>query len=126
VLWRVSGDMIWDRLLKRIFGFAGEVADRFQHGSLRQHISLLVLAIAGFALIGVVSHSTADDLVWPDSDQPANIAGLARLHARGNRRGGRGDDAGAGGAGGNAGRERAGHGDDLPRRVAPPTWRSRS
>jgi multicomponent Na+:H+ antiporter subunit A len=51
------------------------VADRFQHGSLRQHISWLVLAIAAFALIGVVA-STADDLVWPEQTSPVNIAAL--------------------------------------------------
>ena len=64
VLWRVSGDRIWDRLLKRVFAFATRVADRFQHGSLRQHISALVLAIAGFALIGLFA-STGEDLAWP-------------------------------------------------------------
>jgi len=73
VLWRVSGDMIWDRLLKRIFAFATRVADHFQHGSLRQHISWLVLAIAGFALIGIVA-STADELVWPELTSPLNLA----------------------------------------------------
>ncbi len=75
VLWRVSGDMIWDRLLKRIFAFATRVADRFQHGSLRQHISWLVLAIAGFALIGIVA-STSDDLVWPEVTSPVNLAAV--------------------------------------------------
>jgi multicomponent Na+:H+ antiporter subunit A len=75
VLWRVSGDMIWDRLLKRVFAFAVQVADRFQHGSLRQHISWLVLAIAGFALIGVVA-STGDELVWPEVASPVNVAAL--------------------------------------------------
>ncbi|MDX9886765.1 hydrogen gas-evolving membrane-bound hydrogenase subunit E [Thauera sp.] len=75
VLWRVSGDMIWDRLLKRVFAFATRIADRFQHGSLRQHISWLVLAIAGFALIGVVA-STGDELVWPDVTSPVNVAAL--------------------------------------------------
>ena len=75
VLWRVSGDMIWDRLLKRIFAFASRVADRFQHGSLRQHISWLVLAIVVCALIGMAA-STADDLVWPEVTSPVNIAAL--------------------------------------------------
>lgn len=75
VLWRVSGDMIWDRLLKRVFAFATRVADRFQHGSLRQHISALVLAIAGFALIGLVA-SSADNLVWPEVASPVNVAAL--------------------------------------------------
>ena len=75
VLWRVSGDMIWDRLLKRVFLFAGGIADRFQHGSLRQHISALVIAIAGFALIGLVA-STGEDLAWPDVSSPLNLAAL--------------------------------------------------
>ena len=51
------------------------VADRFQHGSLRQHVSALVLAIAAFALIGVVA-SAGDDLVWPERTSPLNIAAL--------------------------------------------------
>ena len=67
--------MIWDRLLKRIFAFASRVADRFQHGSLRQHISWLVLAIVVCALIGMAA-STADDLVWPEVTSPVNIAAL--------------------------------------------------
>ncbi|MCK2127613.1 DUF4040 domain-containing protein [Thauera aromatica] len=75
VLWRVSGDRIWDRLLKRVFVFAASVADRFQHGSLRQHISALVLAIAGCALIGLAA-STADDLAWPEEASPVNVAVL--------------------------------------------------
>ncbi len=75
VLWRVSGDMIWDRLLKRVFAFATRVADRFQHGSLRQHISALVLAIAGFALIGLIA-STGDDLVWPEVTSAINLAAV--------------------------------------------------
>ncbi|HRA81957.1 MAG TPA: proton-conducting transporter membrane subunit, partial [Thauera sp.] len=78
VLWRVSGDMIWDRLLRRIFGFAGEVANRFQHGSLRQHISLLVLTIAGFTLLGVVSALTAGGGVnWPIPSSPPTLSGIA-------------------------------------------------
>lgn len=75
VLWRTSGDMIWDRLLKRVFLFAGGVADRFQHGSLRQHISALVVAIVGFALIGVFA-STGEDLAWPEVTNPVNLAAL--------------------------------------------------
>ncbi|MCK2089631.1 DUF4040 domain-containing protein [Thauera aromatica] len=75
VRWRVSGDRIWDRLLKRVFAFATQVADRFQHGSLRQHISALVLAITGFALIGLVA-SSADDLLWPEVASPVNVAAL--------------------------------------------------
>ncbi len=75
VLWRVSGDMLWDRLLKRVFGFAVQVADRFQHGSLRQHISWLVLAIVACALIGVVA-SSGDERVWPQVASPVNVAAL--------------------------------------------------
>ena len=75
VLWRVSGDRIWDRLLKRVFAFATRVADRFQHGSLRQHISALVLAIAGFALIGLFA-STGEDFAWPEVTSPINLAAL--------------------------------------------------
>ena len=76
VLWRVSGDMIWDRLLKRIFAFATGVADRFQHGSLRQHISLLVLAITGFTLVGVVSALAAGGGIrWPIPASPLSVAG---------------------------------------------------
>ncbi|MBP6691071.1 MAG: DUF4040 domain-containing protein [Xanthomonadales bacterium] len=75
VLWRVSGDRIWDRLLKRVFVFAGGVAERFQHGSLRQHISALVLAIAGCALIGLFA-SSGDGLAWPQATSPINLAAL--------------------------------------------------
>ncbi|MFU2486047.1 hydrogen gas-evolving membrane-bound hydrogenase subunit E [Thauera sp. WH-1] len=75
VLWRVSGDMLWDRLLKRVFLFAGGIADRFQHGSLRQHISALVIAIAGFALIGLFA-STGEDLAWPEVSSPLNLAAV--------------------------------------------------
>jgi len=53
LFWQISGDLLWDRLLKRIFIFAGHIADRFQHGSLRQHIALLALVSAAFALVGV-------------------------------------------------------------------------
>ncbi|PLX75923.1 MAG: NADH-quinone oxidoreductase subunit I [Azoarcus sp.] len=53
-VWLISGDLLWDRLLKRIFIVAGKVADRFQHGSLRQHIALLALVTAVFALLGTV------------------------------------------------------------------------
>jgi len=66
---------IWDRLLKRVFAFATRVADRFQHGSLRQHISALVLAIAGFALIGLFA-STGEGFVWPQHTSPVNLAAL--------------------------------------------------
>jgi len=77
VLWRVSGDMLWDRLLKRIFGFASQVADRFQHGSLRQHISLLVLAIAGFTLVGVLAALAAGGGIrWPIPTSPLSVAGV--------------------------------------------------
>ncbi len=74
-LWRVSGDMVWDRLLKRVFAFAGRVADRFQHGSLRQHVSTLVLAIVGFALIGVFA-SAGERLLWPQRTSPLNPAAI--------------------------------------------------
>ncbi len=78
VLWRVSGDMIWDRLLKRLFRFAGGVADRFQHGSLRQHISLLVLASAAAALLGVVAALGAGGgLRGPLPASPLSWAGTA-------------------------------------------------
>jgi multicomponent Na+:H+ antiporter subunit A len=75
VLWRVSGDMVWDRLLKRVFVFASGVADRFQHGSLRQHVAVLVVATTGFALIGL-SASTDGLFAWPQATSPINPAAL--------------------------------------------------
>jgi len=47
--WTVSGDLLWDRLLKRLFLLAGLLAARFQHGSLRQH--LLLLAMVALAIL---------------------------------------------------------------------------
>lgn len=77
-VWQVSGDLLWDRLLKRIFIIAGQVADRFQHGSLRQHVALLAVMGAVFALLGTAlasSHGarlpTASPLSW------AGVAGCA-------------------------------------------------
>ena len=53
-VWNISGDLIWDRLLKRIFYFAGLLAARFQHGSLRQHLVLLALAVGGLLAVGLL------------------------------------------------------------------------
>lgn len=52
--WNVSGDLLWDRLLKRVFHFAGLLAARFQHGSLRQHLVLLALAVGGLLAVGLL------------------------------------------------------------------------
>ena len=52
--WNVSGDLLWDRLLKRVFHLAGLLAARFQHGSLRQHLVLLALAVGGLLAVGLL------------------------------------------------------------------------
>nr|WP_244168303.1 MULTISPECIES: hydrogen gas-evolving membrane-bound hydrogenase subunit E [Pseudomonas] len=51
--WNISGDLLWDRLLKRVFLFAGLLAARFQHGSLRQHLVLLSLTIGAVLLFSL-------------------------------------------------------------------------
>jgi multicomponent Na+:H+ antiporter subunit A len=53
-LWRVSGDVIWDHFLLRVFAFAGQVAGAFQHGSLRMHVALLGVVISGTAVAGIL------------------------------------------------------------------------
>jgi multicomponent Na+:H+ antiporter subunit A len=53
-LWNISGDLIWDRLLKRTFHLAGLLAARFQHGSLRQHLVLLALVVSGLLVLGLL------------------------------------------------------------------------
>lgn len=45
-VWRVSGDILWDRLLLRVFRTANQVASGFQHGSLRMHVALLGVVIS--------------------------------------------------------------------------------
>ena len=78
VLWRVSGDVIWDRLLKRLFLLAGGVADRFQHGSLRQHLGLLVLATAAAALLGLsATLGAGGGLHWPLPASPLSWPAVA-------------------------------------------------
>lgn len=64
-IWKISGDLLWDRLLRRVFALAAHVADRFQHGSLRQHIALLALSSSVLALFGVALAGGA--AVWPPS-----------------------------------------------------------
>jgi multicomponent Na+:H+ antiporter subunit A len=51
VLWAVSGDRVWDGLLRKLFGVAARVARAWQHGSLRLHLSLMVLVISVAALL---------------------------------------------------------------------------
>lgn len=52
-LWDFSGDLLWDRLLKRVFAIAALAASAFQHGSLRQHLGLMALAISVLLFIGM-------------------------------------------------------------------------
>ncbi len=75
VFWRISGDLIWDRMLKRIFVFAGTLASNFQHGSLRRHMTLLVLVASATALFGVLS--MAGSFAGVGSVSPLSPAGLA-------------------------------------------------
>ncbi|MDO9596578.1 MAG: proton-conducting transporter membrane subunit [Azoarcus sp.] len=74
-IWQISGDLLWDRLLKRVFIFAGQIADRFQHGSLRQHIALLALASSVFALLGVAL--AGGITAWPPVTSPISWAASA-------------------------------------------------
>ncbi|MEH6498365.1 MAG: hydrogen gas-evolving membrane-bound hydrogenase subunit E [Pseudoalteromonas distincta] len=53
-LWKGSGDLIWDKLLKRLFQFAGAVASLFQHGSLRLHMALMTLVVSISVLGGLL------------------------------------------------------------------------
>lgn len=46
----ISGDLLWDRLLRHLFLFAAILAARFQHGSLRQHLLLLAMTALGTLL----------------------------------------------------------------------------
>ncbi|MGL6161004.1 hydrogen gas-evolving membrane-bound hydrogenase subunit E [Microbulbifer sp.] len=52
-VWDISSDLLWDRLLKRVFLIAELLASRFQHGSLRQHLLILALAAVGLSLFGL-------------------------------------------------------------------------
>lgn len=52
-IWRISGDLLWDRLLKQLFRFAGAVAALFQHGSLRLHMALMTLVVSITILSGI-------------------------------------------------------------------------
>lgn len=53
VFWGVSGDLIWDRFLKRVFEFAALTASAFQHGSLRLHLTLLSLVLSSVVFISL-------------------------------------------------------------------------
>lgn len=74
-VWDISGDLLWDRLLKRIFTLAGLLAASFQHGSLREHLALLALAVTGLLLYGLVP--VAPLLAQADFDPvvPMGLAG---------------------------------------------------
>lgn len=73
--WSVSGDLLWDRLLKRIFHVAGLLAARFQHGSLRQHLLLQALvAVGGLLVIGLLP---ALPQLLQGSYSPISLLGLA-------------------------------------------------
>ena len=72
--WNLSGDVLWDRLLKRIFLFAGMLAARFQHGSLRQHLLLLGVTIGGLLLFSLVP---ASQVLSDASFSPISLLGVA-------------------------------------------------
>lgn len=57
-LWEFSGDLLWDKLLKRLFQFAGAVAGLFQHGSLRLHMALMTLVVSLCVLSGLLMMNT--------------------------------------------------------------------
>jgi len=76
VLWRISGDLLWDRMLKRLFTFAGATAASFQHGSLRRHILLLVLVASGVLLAAALPALGRSGLAWDASSlSPVAVAG---------------------------------------------------
>jgi multicomponent Na+:H+ antiporter subunit A len=52
--WIVSGDLVWDRLLKRLFRFAAALASNWQHGSLRLHLTLLSVVFTAAVFLGLV------------------------------------------------------------------------
>lgn len=53
-VWQGSGDLLWDKLLGRVFQFAGAVARQFQHGSLRLHMALMTLVVSLSVLGGLL------------------------------------------------------------------------
>lgn len=54
VFWNVSGDVIWDRLIKKVFAFAGSIAANFQHGSLRLHMTMMSLVVVAVIFIALM------------------------------------------------------------------------
>ncbi|MFN3984006.1 MAG: hydrogen gas-evolving membrane-bound hydrogenase subunit E [Rhodocyclaceae bacterium] len=55
VFWGVSGDLIWDRFLKRVFELAALTASGFQHGSLRLHLTLLSGVLTAVVFVAVAA-----------------------------------------------------------------------
>jgi multicomponent Na+:H+ antiporter subunit A len=72
--WNFSGDLLWDRSLKRVFRFAGQLAARFQHGSLRQHLLLLGLTIGGLLLFSLLP---ASQVLAEARFSPVSLLGVA-------------------------------------------------
>ncbi|THF65511.1 DUF4040 domain-containing protein [Pseudothauera nasutitermitis] len=75
VFWQISGDLLWDRLLKRVFLFAGTLAGNFQHGSLRRHMSLLLVVATATGAAVLASVGGAFEGLGGFS--PLSVAGLA-------------------------------------------------
>lgn len=73
-IWRTSGDLLWDRMLVRLFQFAGRVASGFQHGSLRMHVALLAAVTAATVLLGMLLMGAAP--FDPTHLSPISVAGL--------------------------------------------------
>lgn len=55
VFWGVSGDLVWDRLLKKLFRFAAMLASNWQHGSLRLHLTLLSLVLSSAVFVALAA-----------------------------------------------------------------------
>src|SRR5690606_7276710 len=72
-LWRVSGDILWDGFLVRLFQVAGAVASNFQHGSLRAHVALLAVVLC-LTVLGVMWWIEAP-LLPVDSLTPVTLPG---------------------------------------------------
>ena len=73
-LWRVSGDILWDGFLVRLFQVAGAVASNFQHGSLRAHVALLAVVLC-LTVLGVMWWIEAP-LLPVDSLTPVTLPGI--------------------------------------------------
>ncbi|PKM31802.1 MAG: NADH-quinone oxidoreductase subunit I [Gammaproteobacteria bacterium HGW-Gammaproteobacteria-11] len=76
-IWSLSGDLLWDLLLSRLFQFAGLVARQFQHGSLRLHLALMTLVVSLCILFGLAF--TTNNLFDPSVLSDVSLPGMLGL-----------------------------------------------